>query len=178
MDRAIGALDAHVHMQAEGVVAPDDIAEDFVVSAVVRRVDDPLLLPGAPRMRADGAERDVERAGELEQLPPALGHRRRRLGEGLAAARAHLDLGRDQLADEVLFHLGPLRGGLEFFKAVDQAQIGRVEDGELLFDRDREVSTSFERLARGADLLFGTELLGLTHAAKVSEPQSSPSSSA
>ena len=52
-------------------------------------------------MRARSAEREVEPAGELEELPAALGHRGRGLGERLAASRANLDLGRDQLADEV-----------------------------------------------------------------------------
>ena len=37
---------------------------------------------------------------------------------------------------------------------------------------------AIEALAGGADLFLGTELLGLTHAAKVSERQSSPSSTA
>ena len=59
--RAIGAVDADVHVQPEGVVAPDDVAEELVVAAVVRRVDDALLLPRAPRMRAGGRESDAER---------------------------------------------------------------------------------------------------------------------
>ena len=51
-DRAVGAVDPDVDVEAERVVAPDDVAEELVVAAVVRRVDDPLLLPRAPRMRS------------------------------------------------------------------------------------------------------------------------------
>ena len=48
-DGAVGAADADVDVQAEGVVPPDDVAQELVVAAVVRRVDDPLVLPAAPR---------------------------------------------------------------------------------------------------------------------------------
>ena len=78
-DRAVAAADADVHVQAEGVVAPHDVAEQLVVAAVVRRVDDPLVLPAAPRVRAGGAEREPELARERPELRAALGHRRRRL---------------------------------------------------------------------------------------------------
>src|SRR6478752_7536596 len=57
-DRTVGAVDADVDVLAERVVAPDDIAEHLVVEAVVRRVDDPLLLPRAPRVRAGRGEGD------------------------------------------------------------------------------------------------------------------------
>src|SRR6266545_5320166 len=49
-DHAVEAADADVDVDAEAVVAPDDVAEDLVISPVVGRVDDPLVLPGAPRM--------------------------------------------------------------------------------------------------------------------------------
>src|ERR671929_157410 len=87
--------------QAERVVAPDDVAEDLVVAPVVRRIDDPLVLPAAPRVRARPAERDSEVAHERMQLRAPLAHARRSLGEPAAAAGADLDLGRDQLAHEV-----------------------------------------------------------------------------
>src|SRR5215217_4576253 len=45
LDGAVGAVDGDVEVLAEAVVAPDDVAQDLVVPAVVRRVDDPLLLP-------------------------------------------------------------------------------------------------------------------------------------
>src|SRR5207248_9240008 len=104
-DRAIGAVDTDVHVQAERVVAPDDVAEDLVVAVVVRRVDDPLVLPAAPRMCAAGREPDVDLRGDRPQLRTALAHQRVRLRERLAATRPHLDLRSDQLADEVLFDL-------------------------------------------------------------------------
>ena len=61
-DRAVGAGDADMHVQAERVVAPDDVAQQLVVAAVVRRVDDALVLPAAPRMRAGSAEPDLQLA--------------------------------------------------------------------------------------------------------------------
>ena len=168
-DRAVGALDADVDVQAEAVVAPDDVAENLVVAAVVRRVDDALLLPRAPGMRAGGAEGDVEARGQLQQLPAALGHRRGRLCEGLASSRAHLDLRGDQLADEVLRERRPLGGGLELLEAVDEPQRLRVEDGELLLDGDREVAAGLESFPSARDLLLGSQFLGVTHGPKVSE---------
>ena len=87
-------------------------------------------------MRSRGAEREVEPPRELEQLPPPLHHDRGGLSERLAPARADLDLGGDQLADEMLFDLRPLRGRLEVLEAVDEAEVARIEDGELLLDRN------------------------------------------
>src|SRR5262249_32040133 len=51
-DRPVGPVDRHVYVEAEAVVAPDDVLEDLVVPPVVRSVDDPLVLPRAPRVRA------------------------------------------------------------------------------------------------------------------------------
>ena len=129
-------------------------------------------------MRPGGAEREVELSRQFEQLSPPLHHDRGRVGKRLAAACADLHLGGDQLADEMLFDLRALRGRLKILEAVDEAEAARIEDRELLLDRDREVLARVEALASGADLFLGTELLGLTHAAKVSERQSSPSSTA
>ena len=64
---------ADVDVQAERVVPPDDVAEQLVAAPVVRRVDDPLLLPGAPGMRARRAERDAELVRERAQLGSPLG---------------------------------------------------------------------------------------------------------
>ena len=108
-DRAVAAADPDVHVEAEGVVAPDDVAEELVVAAVVRRVDDPLVLPAAPRVRAGRAEREPELAREGAELRPPLDHRRGRLGEVGALAGPHLGLGRDQLADQVRLDVGSLR---------------------------------------------------------------------
>src|SRR5205085_5439488 len=101
-DRAVGALDRHVDVEAEARVPPDDVLEDLVVPRVVRRVDAPLVLPATPGMRARAAEADPELAHELRELGTPLAHPGRDLRERLAAAGLDLDLGRDQLADEVL----------------------------------------------------------------------------
>jgi hypothetical protein len=110
--RAVGPVDRNVDMEAERVVAPDDPAEDFVVSPVVRGVDDALLLPRAPGVRPGGAKEDAELVGERGQLVPALAHEDGSLREALAASGPDLYFRRNQLADEVVFELGPLRGGL------------------------------------------------------------------
>ena len=125
----------------------DDVAQHLVVAAVVRRVDDPLLLPRAPRMRAGGAERDPARLGDVAELLPPLAEQRRGLGERVAAPGADLDLGRDQLADEVRLELRAERGLLELLEAVDETERLRVEERELLLDRDREVGDGFEGFA-------------------------------
>src|SRR6266536_2222175 len=130
--RSVGAVDPDMHVQAERVVAPDHVAEELVVAAVVRRVDDPLLLPGAPGVRGDGRETDAEAVRERTQLRPALAQSVDRLGEGVATAGAHLDLGCDQLADEVRLELRAPRGPLELLEAVDEAERRRVEQRELL----------------------------------------------
>ena len=71
-DRPVGAGDPDVHVQPEGVVAPDDVAEDLVVAPVVRRVDDPLVLPAAPRVRPGAAEPDLQLARNGVDLRAAL----------------------------------------------------------------------------------------------------------
>ncbi len=122
LHRAIRPVDRDVDVEAERVVAPDDVAEQLVAHPVVRRVDDPLLLPRAPRVRAGRAEREAEAVGELAELGTALGDERDRVGEGLAAARPDLDLGRDQLTDEMRLELGALRGCLQLLEAVRRAR--------------------------------------------------------
>src|SRR5438270_74847 len=67
-DRAVGPVDPYVDVEPEAVVPPDDVAEELVVPAVVRRVDDPLVLPAAPRVRAGRAEQGADRVGELPEL--------------------------------------------------------------------------------------------------------------
>ena len=85
--------------------------------------------------------------GELVQLLAALAEPRRGLVEGVAAAGADLDLGGDQLADEVLLERRALRRGLQVLEAVGQVERLGIEDGELLLDRDREVLRGLELLA-------------------------------
>ena len=119
-----------------------------------------------PRVRAGRAERDAERVDEGLQLRPPLRHRGRHVGEGLAAARLDLDLGRDQLADEVILERRPLRRRLHLLEAVDEAERDRVEERELLLDRDREVGARVEALPGGGQELLVTEALLVTHAAE------------
>ena len=101
-------------------------------------------------MRAGRSERDAERVREGQELDAALGEPRRRFREALAATRADLDLGRDQLAGEVRLERRPLRRRLEVLEAPDETERRRVEDGELLLDRDRQVGPFLELLAERA----------------------------
>ena len=137
--------------------------EKLVVGAVVRRVDDPLVLPGAPGVRTYGGKRDSEAAGELLELCAPLADLHCRLGEARATARSDLDLGRDQLADEVLFERRPLRRGLELLEAVGETEGLRIENRELLLDRKGEVLPALVGLPREAELLLWGELLGVAH---------------
>ena len=152
-DRPVGPGDRDVHVQAEGVVAPDDVAQQLVVSAVVRRVDDALLLPVGPRVRARRAEQETHRLGERPELRAALRHRGGHIGERFLATRPDLDLRGDELADQMLLERRSARRRLEVLEAVRQVQRLRVEDRELLLDRDREVGRRLEPSARLRDQL-------------------------
>ena len=162
LDGAVGAVDRDVDVEAERVVPPDDVAEQLVPHPVVRRVDDALLLPRAPRVRAGRAESEAEPVRELLQLGAALRDQGGHVGEGLAAACSDLDLRRDQLTDEVRLELGALGGGLQLLEAVRQREALRVEDRELLLDRNREVGRRLEVLAAEPQLFVATQdaLLG------------------
>jgi hypothetical protein len=153
-----------VDVQPERVVAPDDIAEQLVVTPVMGRVDDPLLLPGRPRVGPGRSQDEPHRVGQRLQLRPALRHRGGHVGERLAASRLDLDLGRDQLADEMRLERRPLRGGLHLLEAVDEVQRDRVEERELLLDRDGEVGPVVEALPRREEQLLVAEPLLVTHA--------------
>ena len=146
------ALDPDVDVQAERVVAPDDVAQDLVVAAVVRRVDDPLVLPvsttGAcpwPRARSR-ASRRARRAARGARPSGS------RLRPRLAAAGAHLDLGRDQLADEMRLERRAARGRLQLLEAVHELERLGVEDRELLLHGEGEVASVLERLARTTEM--------------------------
>ena len=80
-------------------------------------------------MSARRAEDDLEARGELE-LPAPLRHGGRRLGERLAAPRAHLDLGRDQLTDEMGLERRADGSGRDLLEAVDETERLGVEDRE------------------------------------------------
>ena len=163
-----GTVDRDVDVQPERVVAPDDVAQQLVVSPVVRRVDDALLLPVRPRVRPGRAEQKPHRLDERPQLRATLGDRGRDVRERLLLARSDLDLGGDELADEVLLERGPARGGLDVLEAVREVERVRIEDRELLLDRDGEVGRRLELRARLRDQLVRGEALLVTHAAHYS----------
>jgi hypothetical protein len=153
---------------AEGVVPPDDVPEQLIVSPVVRCVDDPLLLPVGPGMRAGRAEEDVHRLDEGAELRATLGHRRRNVRKSLLPAGADLDLGRDQLSDEVLFEPCAPGGVPHLLEAVREVQRLRIEERELLLDRDREVRRVLELRPRLGDLLLRRQPLLVAHEAHYS----------
>ena len=160
-----GPLIADVDVEPEAVVAPDDVAQELVVAAVVRRVDDALLLPGAPGVGAGGSERDADRGRELGELGAPLAETRGGLVEVVAAAGADLDLGGDQLADEVLLERRAHGCSLEILEPVGQPQRLGVEDRELFLDGEREVLRLLVLLAGGTELLLRAEVLGVYHGA-------------
>ncbi len=162
-DRAIGACDADVDVQAERVVAPDDVAQQLVVASVVRRVDDALVLPAAPWMRGGAAEPDPQLAGDGMKLRAPLSHRRSRGAEALAATRAHLDLGCDQLAHDVRRQVGLDRRAVQLLEAVGQLERVGIEQRELLLDGERQVGPVVERRARLRDQLLPRDALFVAH---------------
>ena len=101
--------------------------------------------------------------GDLRELRAARAHPLRRLREGLAPAGPHLRLGRDQLADEVVVDGAPGRGSLHVLEAVDQRERLRVEERELLLDRDRQIGAALEGRARLLEQLLVRNLLRFTH---------------
>ncbi len=114
-------------------------------------------------MRPDRAEREAERFGELRDLAPALGDARRDLDERVAAARAHLDLGRDQLTDEVRLEIGAAGSGLQILEAVDETERDRVEDRELLLDGDGEIVGRLVPFACLEEQFLPGDVLRFTH---------------
>ena len=84
---------------------------------------------------AGRAERDPARLDERPELFAALAEERSRVGERVAAAGADLDLGRDQLADEMRLELGaPAPLAWSSSKRFVEAERLRVEQRELLLD--------------------------------------------
>ena len=120
-------------------------------------------------MRAGGGERDAVRVDEGAELRAPLDHPLRRLAEGLGAARPDLDLGGDQLPDEVLLELRARGRRLEFLEPVGELERVGVEERELLLDGDGQVVGVLERLACECDLLLRREPLRVTHATIVFE---------
>jgi hypothetical protein len=114
-------------------------------------------------VRPGRAERDPEPLREGVKLLAPLADTRRALVEGVAAARADLDLRGDQLAHEVVFQLGAPGRGLEVLEPVDERQRLGVEDRELLLDGHGEVARRLELLVREPDLLVRRKPLGVSH---------------
>jgi hypothetical protein len=147
-DGAVGAADGRVDVEAERVVAPDDVAEDLVVAPVVRRVDDPLLLPGAPGVRPGRCQPDAALRREAEEAQAGVVLPGDRVGEGRPLSRPDLDLGRDQLSGDRVRERRVRAGGiLELFEPLDEVERVGIEDLELLLDPDREVLGVLEDLA-------------------------------
>ena len=97
-DGAVGAADPHVHVQAEGVVAPGHVLQPVLDPVVVVRVDHRLVLPRAPRVRGRGRQQRALARGQGEQAGAVLALAGQRVGQVGAAAGGDLDLGLDQLA--------------------------------------------------------------------------------
>jgi hypothetical protein len=114
---------------------------------VVLGVDDLLLLPRAPRVRAGRPQQQAVLAGEREQARARRPLARERIGEVLATARGDLDLGADQLArDRTGEHVVGVGVRPQLVVALDErARLG-IEDRELLLDADREVLGGLEDL--------------------------------
>ena len=98
----------------------------------------------------------------------ALGQRGRDVGERLATSRLDLDLGGDQLADEVRLEHRALRRGLHVLEPVDEPERCRIEQRELLLDRDGEVGAGLEGLAGLGEELFVPDPLLVAHSRKAS----------
>src|SRR5207247_8625343 len=96
-DRAVGTTDGDVGVQAERVVAPGDITQRRLDDPVVGRVDDLLVLPARPGVRARRTEPVAHAFGDVDQGDPPPRHHVDRLRKALALAGLDLDLAADQL---------------------------------------------------------------------------------
>src|SRR5258708_24583511 len=114
-------------------------------------------------MRRDRREADPDAVRERTKLRAALPERGGRLGERLAAAGPHLDLGGDQLADEMRLDVGALRRLLQVFEAVDELERRLIEQRELLLDGEREIRLRLERGVRRREEFLVPDLLFVAH---------------
>ena len=88
IDRAHGPVDvphAHVHVQAEGVVAPCDVLQPVLHPTVVLGVDDRLLAVVGPRMGPRRPQRGTVRRCQREQAATSLALAR----QGVVQVDAH-----------------------------------------------------------------------------------------
>ena len=109
------------------------------------------------------AEHEPHRLDQRPQLRPTLGDRGRNVRERLLLARSDLDLGGDELADEVFLERGAVRGRLDVLEAVREVEGFRIEDRELLLDGDGEVRCRLELRARLRYQLVRGEALLVSH---------------
>jgi hypothetical protein len=85
-DRSIGALDAHMDVEAPGVVPLRDPAELLAQAVVMLGVDDALVEVVGPRVRAHRGQPHAHALGEPEQADTMLVLHRDGIREGLAPA--------------------------------------------------------------------------------------------
>ena len=146
--RAVGAADAHVHVGAEGVVAPGHVLEVVLDAAVVLGVDDPLLLPRAPGVGARGAQQRVR-----GRRPARNSRARASRWRASASARSSPRPERISISDWISSpatdsreHARRLPRRPQLLEALGQRVRGGIEDRELLLDAHREVGGGVERL--------------------------------
>src|SRR5262249_15190280 len=125
--------------------------------------DDPLLLPVRPGVCPRGAQRDRKRLDDRCELCPPFRHPCWHLRKARAAPGLDLDLGRDQLADEMWVDGRSARRGLDVLEPVHEVERGRVEEGEFLLYRHREILPGLELLAREPELLVRAQTLLVAH---------------
>ena len=156
-DRPVGAADADVDVDREGVVAPGHVLQPVLDPVVVLGVDDVLLAVVAERVRAGCAEGDAVVASEREEAAAGVGLAHAGVVHVRPGARADLDLGRDELAgDRLRQHRVARRGVAQQLEARREQQRLRIHEGELLLDADGEVGGGLERLARCGEVDHGT----------------------
>src|ERR687897_112729 len=85
-----------------------------------------------------------------------------------AMSGADLDLGGDELSDDVALELSSLRGPEKLLETVHETVRLGIEDGELLLDRDREIGRRLELLAGETDLLLRAQALLFSHQSRES----------
>jgi hypothetical protein len=120
-------------------------------------------------MSPGACEPDREPVGQIEELRAALAHPFRDLPEVRTAARLDLDLGRDQLPDDVFVELRPLGARLQLLESVRELERLGIDERELLLHGDREVLPVLKGVPREADLLLGAQALSVTHVTSVFE---------
>ena len=154
-DRAVGAPDADVDVEAERVVLPDDVAEDLVVAAVVRRVDDPLVLPVRPGVRA----RWRRARGRAARRGRRAATRRSAIVAGTSAklsTRPVLISTSEAISSPARCRSTgvPAAAAWTSSKRLTRSSELGIEQRELLLDGDGEVGARVEALARVAEELI------------------------